>query len=236
MSLHPPGWLEYDEAIGPDGIYGRWLRHLPIVVKIDDVLFIHGGVGPALRGLSVSEINGRVRGELATYDRIRQYMIDHLYAAPTAGYHELAAEFARMEKPVPLLAPLANSSEWFLLWGEGPVWFRGAAKWDEAEHADMMAELLSEIGASYMVVGHTPQAKGRIHSRFGGRVFLIDTGMLRSHYHGRPAALVIDDGVFTALYQGESEVLEVAEPVPAAARHGELGDPLEVAVAAESPR
>ena len=26
MAAHPPGWLEYREALGPRGRYGRWLR------------------------------------------------------------------------------------------------------------------------------------------------------------------------------------------------------------------
>ena len=40
-------------------------------------------------------------------------------------------------------------------------------------------------------------------SRFGGRVFIIDTGMLFDVYEGRPSALEIRDGHFTAVYLGE---------------------------------
>ena len=44
--------------------------------------------------------------------------------------------------------------------------------------------------------------------RFGNRVFFIDTGMLSSYYAGgRPSALEIDGGTFTAIYLDHREVL-----------------------------
>ncbi len=71
-----------------------------------------------------------------------------------------------------------------------------------------MAALLDGIGADVMVVGHTPAREGNIRVRFKNRVFLIDTGMLSSYYTGgRPSALEIDDGVFTAIYLDHREVL-----------------------------
>ncbi|HVR29647.1 MAG TPA: hypothetical protein VMS86_08930, partial [Thermoanaerobaculia bacterium] len=43
--------------------------------------------------------------------------------------------------------------------------------------------------------------------RFGGRAFLIDTGMLSEVYGGKPSALEIVDGVFTAIYADRREEL-----------------------------
>jgi hypothetical protein len=52
------------------------------------------------------------------------------------------------------------------------------------------------------------QHKGEIRSRFEGKVFLIDTGMLASYYPGgRPSALEIADGKFTAIYLDRRAVL-----------------------------
>ena len=98
------------------------------------------------------------------------------------------------------------------------MWFRVAAKWDEDTHCGQMTNLLAGVGAERMVVGHSPRRDGRIEVRFDGRVYLIDTGMLSSHYTGgRPSALVIENGVFTAVYPDETEVLEVEEELPTAA-------------------
>ena len=63
MEVHPLGFLEHREAFGPDGEYGRWLRDRPTVVKLGETLFLHAGISPALSGLSIDEINTRVRDE-----------------------------------------------------------------------------------------------------------------------------------------------------------------------------
>jgi hypothetical protein len=53
------------------------------------------------------------------------------------------------------------------------------------------------------VTAHTPQSSRSIGVRYGGRAFLIDTGMLASVYKGRAAALEIVGDKLTALYADE---------------------------------
>jgi len=217
MAAYPPGFIEYMEALGPEGEYGRWLRTLPVVVLIGDVLFVHGGVGPELRGLTVEEINLRVAGELATYDEARAYLVERRLIPATAGLSSMVAEFRKMEKPNPVLAGLADADQWYIRWEHGPLWFRGTARWDEETQGAEIAEILDGIGAARVVGGHTVQHPRRIQVRFHGRVFLIDTGMLESHYEGQPSALVIEGGSFTAVYVDGSEELLFEEALPEAA-------------------
>jgi hypothetical protein len=218
MTAHPPGWLEYTDALGPKGKYGAWLRQRPIAIVLNGVLFIHGGLGPALAGLSIDEINKTVADELATYDRARQFMIERHLVQPTAELSALVAGYRQLDRPVPALAGLLGADTWLLRSADGPLWFRGAANWDEDTRTGEVANLLTGVGAERMVVGHSVQGGGRIATRFGERVFLIDTGMLATHYTGgRPSALVIECGVFTAVYPDGSERLEVEIEVPAAA-------------------
>lgn len=218
MTAHPLGRVEYTEAIGPDGVYGKWLRTLPIAVVIDDVLFIHGGVGPALAGMSVEEINQRAADEMAAYDSAREYLVDHGLMPSTMGLGAMVTAARKLDPPEPSLAALFEADSWLLRSAEGPLWFRGSAKWDEDEQGGEMVELLAGVGAKYVVGGHTPQRPRRIQTRFEGRVFLIDTGMLSSHYEdGQPSALVIEGDSFTAIYLDDSEVVETREALPAAA-------------------
>jgi len=218
MAAHPPGRIEYQEALGPEGRYGAWLRERPVAVVIDGTLFIHGGLGPALAGMTVEEINQRAAEELKTFDNARAYMVEHGMVPPTAGLVSVLAAYREQVIPDPALAGLADVDQWLIQSPDGPVWFRGAARWDENEHGAEIAALLTGIGAERMVVGHTVQEGGRIQVRFGGRVILIDTGMLASVYTGGgPSALVIENGVFTALYPDSSETLEVEEALPNAA-------------------
>ena len=209
MAAIPPGWLEYQEALGPEAHYGSWLHQRPVAVVIDGVLFVHGGIGPDLAGLSVAEINAEVASELATYERLRELMIADRLGPTTAELASLMNVYVEMDPPDPAYAELADADNWFVFSKGGPLWFRGTARWDEETETEQVIGLLDGIGAQRVVSGHTVQDEGRIEVRFDGRVFLIDTGMLSSVYTGgRPSALVIEDGVFTAIYtDGSSEVL-----------------------------
>ena len=222
LSEHPPGWVEYTEALAPKGVYGRWLRSLPAAVMIDGVLFIHGGVSPEISGRSVDEINDAVAKEIKTFDSARRYLVSQSLLPPTASVVEVGQMVhmilyeAKQEDSTDMvrrhavqLEPMADIDNWLTMSPQGPLWFRGATRWSEEEHGAEMAALLDGIGASAMVVGHTPDSEGTIRVRFDDRVFLIDTGMLSSHYEGgRPSALEISDGVFTAIYlDGERQVL-----------------------------
>jgi hypothetical protein len=64
MSQTPLGSIERQIAFGPDGQYGRWLRARETVVKINGVLFLHGGISPAAAALGCEGINDTVRTEL----------------------------------------------------------------------------------------------------------------------------------------------------------------------------
>lgn len=218
MEAYPPGWLEHNEALGPDGLYGKWLRKRPVAVVINHVLFIHGGVGPDLAGLTVAEINARVAGELATYDRLREVMISRRMVPSTAGLVTMINAYNEQDPPDPEYAALADADDWLIRASGGPLWFRGAARWDEEMETQRMVELLAGVGAQKMVCGHTVQDEGRIETRFDGRVFLIDTGMLSSVYEGgRPSALVIEGGTFAAIYTDGSEEVLLEEALPEAA-------------------
>ena len=74
--------------------------------------------------------------------------------------------------------------EWTVLANEGPLWYRGYAQLPDDETGGPIAALLTKYNARRFVVGHTPQQPDRITSRFGGRVFVIDTGMLKEVYNG----------------------------------------------------
>jgi hypothetical protein len=91
--------------------------------------------------------------------------------------------------------------EWNVLAGQGPLWYRGYAQLPDDPNGGPFAALLTKYDARRFVVGHTPQQTGRIASRFGGRVYVIDTGMLKEVYGGRPAALEVKGAEVTGIYE-----------------------------------
>jgi hypothetical protein len=65
LSETPLGRIEMLRAFGPEGAYGKFLRGLNAVVRINGVLFMHGGISPSVAPLTCTEINARIRKELS---------------------------------------------------------------------------------------------------------------------------------------------------------------------------
>jgi hypothetical protein len=60
----PLGSVEMQLAFGPKGEYGRWLRERDTMVRINGVVFVHGGISPAVAAMGCPKVNASVRSEL----------------------------------------------------------------------------------------------------------------------------------------------------------------------------
>lgn len=75
--LHPKyaktleGLPSQPDLIGPDSDLGRWLRSRPLLLKLGDFLFVHGGISPELvaQGWDLKQINTRFRAALGQRGR-----------------------------------------------------------------------------------------------------------------------------------------------------------------------
>ena len=88
-----------------------------------------------------------------------------------------------------MLRAVLSIRESSLLAPAGPLWFRGYSLWTDEEGAPRMEALVRKFKTNRFVTGHTVQDRGQIRERFGGRLFLIDTGMLNGRFFpvdGRP--------------------------------------------------
>lgn len=224
MAAHPLGWLEYREALGPKGSYGRWLRRKPIAAVVDRSLFMHAGISPDHPAASVDEVISRARREIERFDAFVQTLVSRNRALPFFTLQEIVSvALAELDTATALIqeaktkdapldvnpvdvalwreaAEIVKIGEWSLLAPEGPLWFRGYAQWPEQETAAKVSSLLDRLKLTRMVLGHTPTQSRRVVVRYSGRVLLIDTGMLAPVYEGRPSALEIRDGKLTAIY------------------------------------
>jgi hypothetical protein len=66
MQKTPAGLVEMRQAFGRDGEYGRWMRQLPVTVKVNGLMFVHGGISPAVAPLGCAAINDQVHRELTS--------------------------------------------------------------------------------------------------------------------------------------------------------------------------
>ena len=218
MQEHPAGLLERAEELST-GRYGKWLRRHGVVTRQCRALFVHGGIHPRLGQLSVEAINKRVGKELQEYAKLRDALVKLDVILPffdSSEAHEAAnAELAWLTKEggdesrIEVLKQFMGTASWFIKHPDGPVWFRGYARWEEnAENALQVAELKKAFDVDSLVVGHTTVLKAGIQSRFGGQIFLIDTGMLPTHYEGGQAsALELHGAEIKAIYLDGREAL-----------------------------
>ena len=57
---------KFSAAIGPEGVYGKWLRRLNGVVKLNNILFVHAGLGGPYATMSLDQLNKGIRQGLNT--------------------------------------------------------------------------------------------------------------------------------------------------------------------------
>jgi hypothetical protein len=177
----PLGFIEMKTAFEA-GEYGRWAKSRVAAVRINDVLFLHGGISERVSSLGCEGVNEAIESDIAS-----------LPVPP--------------EEIVSLLA----STEY------GPLWYRGLASEPEDAFAPALETILQRMKARAVVVGHTPVPNGRIQTRFGGRVVLIDTGMLNGEFYpgGAPSALELRGDTFMAIYLDGRQPLEAPALQPA---------------------
>jgi hypothetical protein len=225
MTTHPPGYAEYVEAVGPSGVYGRWIRARKVVLQIDRTIFMHAGLRPDTTG-SLDDVNRGVEREVRMWDDIVRVLERQRLIAPTFTLPEIVdaaqVEIGRIvvaqksgeavgdhvtPELIDALKQITGLQKWALIEAEGPLWYRGLATLPDDARPPIDA-LLRRLGASRFVVGHTPQLPGRITVRWGGLVVLIDTGMLSSYYKGgRASALDIQGERLTGIYANERQSL-----------------------------
>ncbi len=61
-------------ALSPAGEFGKWILSHDSVIRINDLLFVHGGIGPTYNQHSIETINASIRKELASGDKSKTAM------------------------------------------------------------------------------------------------------------------------------------------------------------------
>jgi hypothetical protein len=167
----PEAVLAYIE--GFNEVYGKWLLTKNAVIKINDVVFAHGGISRAFSTRSIKDINDALRLELGAYA---------LHAGrPTLGGQPF--------EPKVVYNPQA------------PSWYRqdeaGSASEIDAILANLGADRIV-VGHDFLGSGGGGPIARRPSDvpRFGDKVWMIDTGIGYSDVGGLLYALIIENGTF----------------------------------------
>ena len=218
----PAGFVALRKAFSQDGALGSWLVKQPFVVKVNDKVYMHGGIASAVSEESIGALNKKLQGELKAFldsmDELRAAGVMPWYV----DYHErLGFLNARAEEFVAAnpktqaqwfgaLKKVFDAQEAFVFSDDSPNWYRGTAMCHPYAESFNTERFLKRVGAKQLVMGHTP-TRGNVHERMDGLAIRLDTGMLKSVYKGRASALVSQGGKDYVHYLGSTEP---AQPVP----------------------
>jgi hypothetical protein len=195
----PPGYFGHLADFSPDGTYGRWLLAKPVMIVVNDIAFVHAGLPPLVAARGLAATNDDMRAALDGYLAAWRSTAESLGLARPIGFHERPEALAALPAPAQAEA-IAKLQEGPLFTPEGPTWYRGQALCQADTETANLGDALAKLGVSRVVEGHTVSPTARVLSRFDGRVWLLDTGMLAEAYHGRASALVFENGQWSVAY------------------------------------
>jgi hypothetical protein len=162
----PLGWVEHKLAWMPSGELGQWATRNPAIVKIGDILFVHGGISSEFAKSPMADVNRRVATAMAARDDSpKSILTDPLgplwYRGLVRADPDAEAERTENARTVPAGTPAAT----------------------RPTPDQELTEVLAAYGAKRLVIAHTPILTG-ITITNGGRLARIDTGI--SRYYGGP--------------------------------------------------
>jgi calcineurin-like phosphoesterase family protein len=211
---HPPGFIGLRKAFAPDGHLGSWLQQQPLVLKVNDKVYMHGGIADSVSQDSLEELNKKVSGELKEFlgamDTLRKAGVMPWYVN---YFDRLAFLNARVEEYTAAnpkqraqwfdaVQKVFEAQQYFVFSDNSPNWYRGTALCHPYAESFNTERFLKKVGASQLVMGHTPTS-GDVVERMDGLAIRLDTGMLKSVYKGRASALISEGGQDYVHYLGE---------------------------------
>jgi hypothetical protein len=214
----PEGYFELREAFSSEGRYGSWLLEQKVMVIVNGVVFVHGGLGPPLEELSLAEINARAMDELRRMLELEEQLRDAevLLASDDFRYKlkrlkTVIKNPALVGRPGPRTGMIVHAARQLLrlyddalvMRDDGPLWYRGSVLGGDPAQQRRVEKALSRLDARAVVVGHTPSHTGRVATHHDGQVIQLDTGMLTEHYQGRASALRLADEELSVIYPEE---------------------------------
>ncbi len=216
----PAGYFAHRRAFEADGKYGAWLLSKPVVVVINATAFVHGGLSPMIAEIGLSGVNGTLAGELQRYVENMESLYDAGVLTPMDNFYAhpriLQVYMPSVEADTALLEEIDETrrlAKSDLHAQDGPLWYRGNVACCRVVEEERLEAALDKIGATRVVIGHTPTQGRQILERFDGDIIEVDTGMLSERYGGSGNALIIE-GDRLAVISEESAEVTTPQPHP----------------------
>jgi hypothetical protein len=194
----PAGYFARLRAFWFDGEYGSWLHQMPAIIKINGVVFLHGGLTEEVASLGLDTINKQVHDDILGWMENAQQLAQ-IASLPPSYKQVMRAALAIDEESrgsstkIDAARAVIEYHETLPFYEGGPLWYRGNSLENERIERRRIEGSLEALDAKAIVVAHTPTKTGKITTRFDGQVVRVDVGMA---YGREPLALVIEGGTF----------------------------------------
>lgn len=145
--------LEHYELFDEQTVIGRWLRSKSTIVKINNIIFTHGGISEeflSYAGTDLDKINDTMRKSITDLIKLRKSRSND----KANGFYNI------------------------YFGSESLIWFRGYFK--DIYTNEIVSNILSKFTSDHIVVGHT--TKNKVVNLFKGKVIGVDTGLKRGSY------------------------------------------------------
>jgi hypothetical protein len=209
----PAGFFAHRRAFAADGEYGAWLLSKPVVVVVNGTAFVHGGLSPMIAEIGLDGVNGVLADEMERYVANLERLYDAGALTPMDNFYQhpriLQGFMPPVEADATLMATVAETRELAesdIHAPNGPLWYRGNVACNRLVEEERLQAALDAIGATRVVIGHTPTQGRVILERFDGDIIQVDTGMLSERYGGSGNALVIEGEHLTVVNELSDEV------------------------------
>jgi hypothetical protein len=123
----PLGFFARLEAFMPTGEYGKWLHTLPLVIKINQHLFTHGGLSVKTLDTSITALNKQLKKELFGYTNAWGKLFKKEQLAATTDYSKRYLLVEQLKKSKTVRSFLKSHKD-LLYTINSPNWYRGNAQ------------------------------------------------------------------------------------------------------------
>jgi len=178
-----PNPYQYEYTLNFNENYGKWIIEHNAIIRINDTIFVHGGISKRFSTWSLEKINNTYREELTMLRLTHKRGTGPVFKPQIVYEHD------------------------------SPLWFRDLATNQDASFIEDVNLILDNLGAKHMVIAHTPYGSTgspvvpenvRAISRFDDKIWIIDTG-ISEYYGGILSYLTIEDGKFSLWTERDEE-------------------------------
>ncbi|UCE41690.1 MAG: metallophosphoesterase [Candidatus Aminicenantes bacterium] len=182
-------------------VYGKWLLDQNVVIKINDIIFSHGGISEKYAQWPLQKLNDVMRSELNTHRIANKRGI-----------------IPRMKRQI-------------LYMPDSPLWNRELALKEEKTYSHVVDSILEKLDAKVMVIAHTPvgspvipenqKDERDLRTRFDEKIWMIDTG-ISDFYYGILSYLHYENGEFIMKEWRAEEYVEEEPFEPSIIKPGDV--------------